>query len=375
MSTRPTNTQLVSDPLRETIDDWIPKLSWISGVVTLAALAYLIYVVIGITGPNAVQLAKADVSRLADVIGFAGKIYLAALSVLCLALIAMVFHEAVAGPIMIFGAALIYWGIPLIITVLTEGKPVGNQHLYELGLNQIRLGALVAVLPGVGLALYSLISATAARGMHGVKKDQLVYGKDVKEEPEVVNRFLGKCWQLPYCRKFIRLKCPIYLSKKCCWRERVGCMCEEAVIRDAMEGTTTIPKDPVAAAQYIPYNKTLTPAMKAERCRNCIIYNEHQRQKYRLVVPLLLLGTIGPVAMFHDTFQERLGMMLDGLDKVVARFSVVSSNAPTDPNATGMFQSFKSSPLATEVLLISILVIVLAYLLRGVEYALFKLKI
>lgn len=369
------NRQPVSDPLRETLDDWVPKVAWISGFVTLATVAYLVYVVIGLCAPTPQPLASADVARLAGSIALAGKVFVIALAVLCLCVVAMIFHESITGPVMLFGAAVIYWGVPLLITLFTEGQTAANQHLYTVALQQIRLGAFVPILPGVALIVYQLIESASNRGRHGAKAEQIKYGKGVKEEPEVVYRFLGKCWQLPYCRKFIRVKCPIYLSRKCCWRERVGCMCEEDVIRSAMEGTVQIPKEAVLAAQYIPYNKTLTSGEKAERCRNCIIYNEHQRHKYRLVVPLLIFGIIGPLALKHDEAQTQMNGLLDTLDKVVARFSVAASNTPADPRSMTVFQNVKASPIASEIILICIVTIVLAYSLRAVEYALFKLKI
>src|SRR5205823_3893098 len=118
-----------------------------------------------------------------------------------------------------------------------------------------------------------------------VKKDTLKYGKGIKEEQNIRNTFMGKCWQLPYCRKFVRERCLIYHSRRTCWKERVGCMCEEEVIRNAMENRT-IPKDAVAAAKYIPVNNRITMAQKRERCRQCVIFNEHLKHQYRLFLPV-----------------------------------------------------------------------------------------
>ena len=47
--------------------------------------------------------------------------------------------------------------------------------------------------------------------------------------------FLGRCWEGPFCRDNIRVKCPIYLRKRGpCWWYKEGCMCEERIVLQAM---------------------------------------------------------------------------------------------------------------------------------------------
>ena len=77
-------------------------------------------------------------------------------------------------------------------------------------------------------------------------------------------------------------------------------MCEEDVIRGAMEGRV-ISKDALVAATMIPRNNKLTIAQKKERCKTCVIYNEHQKHKYRASV----WGILGARSVFIYCFMDR----------------------------------------------------------------------
>jgi hypothetical protein len=354
------------------VGEWGPRLMWLGAFAALGAAGYLLYAALGLSSGSAGQFTQQDVERLQSALGTAGYVLIAGLVVLSVGVLLLYLEEGATGPFLLLLAALLYWGVPMFVLMTTRTGAGSSQALFDLALTKIRVSAIAVLTPAVLQIVYLLLSRARLRGTVGVRADQLKFGKGVKEEPEIVNRFLGKCWQLPYCRKFIRLRCPIYYSRRTCWRERVGCMCEEKVIRNAMEGTVRIPKDPQAAEQYIPYNKKLTAAEKAERCRACVIYNEHQRQKYRLMVPILLLLTVGPVVAWHDRCKVIVGDLLATVDGALSRFSI---HAAGSGHSETLLQSFQGSPTAVEILLVSLIVIVLAYLLRIVEYALFRLKI
>jgi hypothetical protein len=201
------------------------------------------------------------------------------------------------------------------------------------------------------------------RAQQGWKVDQMRYGKGVKEEVDRHNVFMGKCWQLPFCRKFVRERCPIYHSRRTCWRELTGCMCEEEVIRGAMENKP-IPKDALMAATYIPRNMKLSVDQKRERCKSCVIYNEHQKHKYKLAMPVTLLSLAGIYVLFHGPLISGVSVLIGGLDKLVGRVTLGQVDTKIDAPTT--FQ---------ELLLVCIMVIVLAYAMKILEYLIFKLKV
>lgn len=225
-------------------------------------------------------------------------------------------------------------------------------------------GAVFMVI-AVIVTLIDIIMRVRERAAMGMRADQLKYGKGVKEE-QAQSVFMGKCWQLPYCRKFVRERCPIYHSKRSCWKEKVGCMCEEEVIRGAMENKV-IPKDAVAAARFIPQNNRLTYAQKVQRCKQCVIYNEHQKHKYRL---WLVISNVAAVAAAVALWMPLIGVMTKSskaIDDIVK--GALATNQ--DIKVTTMFDTNIFIPI----LLGSFMLMGFAYMMKLLEYLIFKVKI
>ncbi|MCG9895265.1 MAG: hypothetical protein MH204_07310, partial [Fimbriimonadaceae bacterium] len=174
--------------------------------------------------------------------------------------------EEILGVLLLIGAGALVFAPSYLPLIFSGGSqtPNGTEALNAVSQAGIFLG-IVAVI----VLVVDGVTRIRDRAVLGAKADQLKFGKGIQEERDVQNVFLGKCWQLPYCRKFVREKCPIYHAKRTCWKERVGCMCEETVIRNAMQNKA-VPKDPVAAAKMIPYNNRLPLAQKKERCAQCV---------------------------------------------------------------------------------------------------------
>lgn len=151
-------------------------------------------------------------------------------------------------------------------------------------------------------------------------------------------------------------------------------MCEESVIRNAMEGTV-IPSDIVAAAKYIPRNNKLTPEQKAERCRQCVIYNEHQKHKYKLAIPATTLGIAAVYVVFREPMGQAIKSGLLNTDKFVKK-------ATLQPQP-GQSQQEEAQPTSIEggvipyheIILVVCCFVVLAYMIKMIEYLLFRLKV
>ncbi|MCH7945037.1 MAG: hypothetical protein IIC73_03360 [Armatimonadetes bacterium] len=230
-------------------------------------------------------------------------------------------------------------------------------------------GAPIAVI-GVLVIVTDLIIRMKTRVQEGARANQLKFGRGMREERDIRNVFLGKCWQLPYCRKFVRERCPIYHSRRTCWKEQVGCMCEESVIQNAMEGKV-IPSDIIAAAKYIPRNARLTPGQKFERCKVCVIYNEHQKHKYQLALPTAALVLVGLYLALRIPIRAQVNVVLEKIDSVMSRATLgVSTTADSDISSltAGII------PYA-EVIMVACSLIIFAYMVRLIEYVFFKLQI
>ncbi|HVL37798.1 MAG TPA: hypothetical protein VM328_00275 [Fimbriimonadaceae bacterium] len=327
-------------------------------LASVTAIGFLVFTFITFSGG-----ANASVAQAESNIALFSKVLMIGLVGVAVGSTYLFWGEETLGFLQLFfGGALFF--APLYLPSLATG---GQQsEVGERALGAIQTGGAIFSGIAVVVLLADIASRMRLRVQQGIKADQLKYGKGLKEEKDVQNVFLGKCWQLPFCRKFVRERCPIYHAKRTCWRERVGCMCEEQVIRNAMENKP-IPKDQVAAAKYIPYNNRLTMQQKMERCRQCVIYNEHQKHKYKLALPgvLLVFGLI--YAVFRTQLLGTMDNIIRSIDKAVGYFTYRQAGAAgqTGDYAPAAFQ---------ELLLIAIMIIALAYALKVVEYAIFKLK-
>ncbi|MCC7230943.1 MAG: hypothetical protein IT203_11170 [Fimbriimonadaceae bacterium] len=268
--------------------------------------------------------------------------------------------EELLGGIMLIVAGLLYFS-PLILTS-AAGVQADNK-VVQAALGTIQMGGSILGALGILLLVVDIANRIKDRAQQGAKADQLKYGKGVKEEADRQNVFMGKCWQLPFCRKFVRDKCPIYHAKRTCWKEQVGCMCEESVIRGAMEGKL-IPKDEVAAAAYIPTNNKLTFEQKRERCKQCVIFNEHQKHKYRALLPTIVLGFAAFYIIFRNMLLAATGGIVSKMSQIVGTLTFSKTNS--GEAVSGPFQ---------ELLLICLMFILLAYVLKLLEHLIFKLKI
>lgn len=266
------------------------------------------------------------------------------------------------------GASAALWFAPIYVPSIMGGSIGGVPD--QVGANAlatIQQGGTVMGLISLMVLVADIATRIRLRAREGSRADQLKYGKGQKEERDVQNVFMGKCWQLPFCRKFVRERCPIYHARRTCWRERVGCMCEEEVIRNAMENRP-IPKDLVAAARYIPQNHKLSAEAKKERCRQCVIFNEHQKHKYKLALPIVVLGYIALYALLREPLLAGTRQMVSGIDRAFSNLTYQQEGGVAQ-KVTGGALPFH------EILLICFLIVALAYTLKALEYAMFKLKV
>ena len=348
----------VEDAFGSIIDNAARATFWLGLVATIAGVAFLLvtyHAFSQATPPASIDQARSNVEILS-------KVLLAGVMGLVVGTTYMFWGEEVLGALQLLGSCLL-WFTPYYVPGMLGGSMVTPAS--SAALAAIQLGGTVAAGLSVVVLIADIISRVKLRSKIGTKADQLKYGKGVKEEPAVRNVFMGKCWQLPFCRKFVREKCPIYHARRTCWRERVGCMCEEEVIRGAMDNRA-IPKDMVAAAKYIPVNNKLSDRAKIERCKQCVIYNEHQRQKYKAALPITMLAMGGIWVMAREPMKNLLGEVLSGADKFLGQATLAGKKGVTDPEHLAIFR---------ELLVILLMIMILAYLMKLIEYLLFKLKV
>jgi len=342
----------LSEQFSELLNNVAKFVLYLGAIATLGAVGLLVYTCVSVSGDTAVHtqdaLKNIDIFQKileAGVVGVGvGSGY-------------MFWGEDLLGALQLMGAAVLYFA-PMYLPQIMGGK---SGEVFDHSLSALQAGGTIFGLIAVPVLLIDIFGRTRERFKVGVKADQLRYGKGIKEETTKQNVWMGKCWQLPFCRKFVRERCPIYHSKRTCWKENVGCMCEEQVIRNAMENKP-IPKDALLAGKMIPRNHKLTLAQKQERCRNCVIYNEHQRHKYKAAVPSLVIGFILIYAAGRIPLLSATQAMMDNVSRML--------NHATEGQAV-----VHTPPLFVEMLLITFFIVTLSYGLRLLEWLIFKLKV
>ena len=351
----------INDSVVAVIDSIAKLMAGAGGLAALGGIGLLIFTFFAAGGAD--QAALENAGRFLEAYRAAA---LYGTLVACLGLAWLTFGEETSGPVMIIlGCGLIF--CPAYFPLLVGGNvsaPMQNDVMQYLS-----IAGWPATLIGLFVIVADVLGRARQRAKQGARADSLKYGKGLKEEKDVRNVFLGKCWQLPYCRKFVRERCPIYHSKRTCWKERVGCMCEESVIQNALEGKV-IPSDIVAAAKYIPQNNRLTPQQKAERCRMCVIYNEHQKHQYKLSLPV----TMGVFVVLYALFREPLAKSIQtGLLKMDSVWSVVTlqgANGQAEP-ATATDVVGGVIPYH-EIILVVLFMVAMAYAIKVIEAIIFR---
>lgn len=346
------------DTVQGIFDGILRLLMWVGVFATAAGLGLLLYtffVFAGDSGPA---------TRAAQNIEIFQKIMVGGVLTLALCTTIIFWGEETLAALQLLGAAALYFSPFYLPSMAGEGE---LSSVAAKALNAIQTAGAFAGAAAILVVFADVMSRIQLRVKQGAKAEQLKYGKGIKEEKDIHNVFMGRCWQLPFCRKFVRERCPIYHSRRTCWKERVGCMCEEQVIRNAMEGRA-IPRDAVAAAKYIPRNAKLSLAQKAERCRTCVIYNEHQKHKYKLALPSVLLS-VGALYFFaREPLLGMLGGMLQRFDKMIGTATYRQGGQAGLNSASGL-------PTFKEILLICIMFVLIAYMMKIIEYLFFKLKV
>lgn len=283
------------------------------------------------------SLSKLDHERIVGIVSLASQTMAIGLGIGTLCLTALSWSEESLGYLILAGAAALGIGVPFLHTSM------GGQSGSVASATAVASFVTASIAPGVIGA--GLIAWDVARRFMGATKDrpvekmEMAFGATAEAEARPMRlSLMAKCWEGPYCRELIRPHCPIFIARKACWREKRGCMCEEEIVNEAVSkssgallGMAPSPEfnyaNPATPASRFsqsvaPRRVELTMAQKRERCRNCIIYNEHEREKYKLLLPVVILGGIALVAAFSPILRDMIVWGFSILEKAVATVSL-----------------------------------------------------
>jgi len=375
----------------------------VSLVVSLLLLGYLLYGLFTGQLVNVVNMPAAEQQRVLENIQRVSLWLNISVVVLVCTTIALYYEEITLGYIFLTLAVLFAYGLQFCIGALfaAEAANFTTGPASQMALHQIWLLGILFGVPGLVLILRHLaLRIFGGRAVEDLTDPTYGAGAIREETPRALIGAFAKCWQLPFCRETVRKTCPIYHAKTKCWKERVGCMCEQNILHLAMADATiemkaapgtasgfvpigdllsqssdterhAIPTRPGPNGVRLPDNPHLSAEEKAERCRNCIIYNEHQRQKYQLMAPLITLLLPLYVVLNFDTVRDTLTEAIRSLDRLIGNLSF-SAN----PDEMMLFTRQVTSSISVETIIIICLTLIgMTMALRLLEYCVFKIKI
>ncbi len=390
--------------------------TWVMSAAFVAAGLGALYLLFALFSGNLAQLGglpAADRARLMGVVALAGNALAGGLAIGAICALVVTWGEESTGYILLGGAAVLGLGVPFVYT-LTGGQGAGNGatsvHV-NMALARFIHAAYVPGAIGAGLAAFDIVK----RLVSGVKpktleKEKLTYGGEARAGIPKRTSLLAKCWEGPYCREFIRATCPIFLARKACWREKRGCYCEEDIVSAAaskVQGVqlemvpTQRPLTPSSAAAsaapviradqitvisgggaaHVPMENVggvggnsgtsfrrvqLTHRQKIERCKNCVIYNEHEREKYKIMMPAAVLATLVLCFVFASPLRHLVGSSFGLMDSVLSKISFSGTPQKNFGNV---------SETAEWVLVGAIGLMLVSKALQLVEWVCFKAKI
>jgi hypothetical protein len=393
----------LSGIISDQAEDLIKKLFQLAVVVSVLLFGYLMYGLF--FGDLSAVSGKPDLEQHAvQLVGQFSNYLNIALVVTLLTSILLYYDESIYGFSLLAIAAFLAYGVQFCLDLITgsESSKITSGMATKALLHEFLIMAMMIGAPGLVMVLRALF-VRIMEGRQGEDLTSVQYGQNAAREddtPRALIPVLAKCWQLPFCRAGIRKKCPIFLAKTKCWKEKVGCMCEENIIMLAMGGAESqtpvnmtkemgfvpigdllaknsedkranIPTRQGPNGVRIPVNPHITPEQQKYRCHNCIIYNEHQRLKYSFFsVPVTLFV---PVLVFwqFDSVRMMLTSLLKGIDKLVAHLQFSGDGAVSLDLSR---QIAGSMPIET-ILIICLVLVLMTWAQRLLEYCIFTIKI
>lgn len=277
-------------------------------------------------------------------------------------------EEVTAYLLLVFGA-VIYLGMPALIrssiqnTSAEIAAPIlGIDNIYGM----IGIITLALSVPLIIMDIWKKATLNSARSKSS--EELITSTKDGVSVP-----IYAHCWQMPYCREYLKKHCGAYKKRRDCWRSKSGCYCDEEMMLQAMKSSGA-ERQSIPAAGNIPYaaKKRATSEEKKERCRSCMLYILHQRQKFHLFTPLAFPVVILIMVLLFGPLMKVLGKIVEFTDRLALALSIAPGNA--DAALQKYTVVMRTSNTIEWVLFICIALVLVSLLLKVIEYLIFDLQ-
>lgn len=203
-----------------------------------------------------------------------------------------------------------------------------------------------------------------------------------KKAKRVASGVWSPCWGLPYCHEAVREHCPAYKARKSCWRFGYGCNCDPSLIERLIRSGAM---ESGRGAQYASSQQKTTHEAyvrsdlqadliqrQKERtipCSKCPIYLDHQRQKFKIVNPIGVIAALAAMAALYKPLTGIYTLVVTGTAHMASRLTYGSN-----VDAGSWFTYLNTSGLKIFFFII-VALLVLAYVLKFVEWLVFEKKL
>jgi hypothetical protein len=371
------------------VDRFLMSIARLGAILAVLSLAFLLYVLFSPAGfvSTPERFMPAQQAAIAQRVGWACRVFAVGIVLLVAALV----YRSRTMPelqvlYLIAGLALAIGGPWLVQSAAGAARPGGTGQ--EIVRTFRALGALCVA----AAAIYALLDAVdrlRARRARQRTKDAILTSprrvREMVESGKPLNRFLGKCWNLPYCRPAMKPFCPVFQRhQKPCWRIGVGCMCSEEVLLiaarnegfEVARGSASQPGGLLVLPTLDQMARQLTRRQKSARCGRCVIYMHHQEQKYRAAV-WVALGVIAGAILLGLPLWHRLyvraAVAADEITRVVA-LPMPTKPEEQHPALQPWVGRLAESAFVEWVLILCVAILALTFLLRLVEFAIYRLR-
>jgi len=342
---------------------------WVGLFVFVVTAGYIFYGAASGAVGRYLIFAHADRVRMLSNIGFAARAAEVSLACLVLCIIIRYFNEGLLGFVFAAMGALGYFLAPNATYNVIGGESAKANPAAALVIGTLQVCSLILFIPGVGLSARTLV-LRLLEGLIGTETERQSGRRVDKEESRRGSVLYPKCWDMLYCKSAVRQFCPAWRKRKPCWRLGTGCLCGDPILFRALQRST---QDPWLDRQLrTGAPERSIPAKTAGRrgqCRNCAIYVEHQRRKYQLVAPLVFIVVPAVVYKFFGQISSGMSRVIDAINRLM-QFASFNPGDELTPQFSG------SADHTVLVLLVGwMTVILIIYILKGVEYCIFKLRL
>lgn len=356
----------------ETVYGLIQRMFHWGGAAFLIGVGYVAWGIYSGRLDDAMKLAAADRYAVAQHVLFACKLISYGGIACLIGAAAKFYYEETLGYILLMIGAALYWGVAVAAGPTFQQMNEAALELAVYALRQVQTVGMVSL----ALAVPFILGDFWAR-LSGARRFRVVTssrGPDQRDEMQKTHLYLF-CWQMPYCRDNLRKVCDAFEQKKPCWRIKTGCYCDEGLIMKSLRRGNPAAQGSEQQFTRPPDgpSKHLTPAQKRERCRQCFLYGEHQRQKFKILSPLAFPLVIGLMWVYLKPLKDLLGAALAFTDKFAG--SVSFGPKPDQVAESLWLDKAATSNVVEWMFIICIGLILITYTLKAIEYLVFELQV